>query len=227
MEKSAIIHTLAGFSLFRELSVAQVEVIAEHCQLIDAPRNSTIFNRGDPARGLFLLLSGQLKLGVTSPQGVEKVISIISPGESFGEAVLFLERQFPVYAQVTMDARVLLVAKSVLFSLLDSDSSVARKMLAGLSVRNHQLVQDIEMLSLQSCTQRFIGYLLQISTAAPDANNVTLPVSKTTIASLLNLTPETLSRTMTKLQQMRLIEVHGKDIVIPNVSRLREFDSVM
>ncbi len=224
MEAFEITQLLFGFFMFRELPTAQVKLIAEHCQVVDAPRNTNIFNRGDPARGLYILLSGQLKLGISSPHGIEKVIKLVSPGESFGEAVLFLEREFPVYAQVTQDARVLLVPKNVIFSLLESDPSVARKMLAGLSVRMHQLVQDIEMLSLQSCTQRFIGYLLQISADAPDASNVTLPATKATIASLLNLTPETLSRTMSKLQQHGLIAVHGKEIVIPDVSRLRAFD---
>lgn len=224
METSEISRFLSGFFMFRELSAEQIKLMAEHCQIIDAPRNTNIFNRGDPARGLYVLLGGQLKLGISSPHGIEKVIKLVSPGESFGEAVLFLEREFPVYAQVTQDAQVLLVPKTVIFSLLESDPSVARKMLAGLSVRMHQLVQDIEMLSLQSCTQRFIGYLLQISAGAEDAGNVTLPTTKATIASLLNLTPETLSRTMAKLQQQGLIVVHGKEIVIPNVSKLREFE---
>lgn len=224
MKVFEITQLLFGFFMFRELLTAQVKLIAEHCEVVDAPRNTNIFNRGDPARGLYILLSGQLKLGISSPHGIEKVIKLVSPGESFGEAVLFLEREFPVYAQVTQDARVLLVPKNVIFSLLESDPSVARKMLAGLSMRMHQLVQDIEMLSLQSCTQRFIGYLLQISADAPDASNVTLPATKATIASLLNLTPETLSRTMAKLQQQGLIVVHGKKIVIPDVSRLRAFD---
>lgn len=224
MDKAEIARMLTEFYMFRELPLEQVAVIAEHCQLISAPRGTMLFNRGDQARGLFVLLTGQLKLGVTSPQGMEKVISIVSPGESFGEAVLFMERHFPVYAQSTLDSDVLMVSKNVIFSLLDSDPTVARKMLAGLSVRMHQLVQDIGMLSLQSGTQRFIGYLLHISADAPDAGSVTLPASKTTIASLLNLTPETLSRTMTKLQQTGLIEVHGKEITIPDVSRLRTFD---
>jgi CRP-like cAMP-binding protein len=123
-----------------------------------------------------------------------------------------------------MDSQVLLVPKSLIFSMLDHDPLFSRKMLAGLSIRMHQLVQDIEMLSLQSCTQRFIGYLLQISADAPDACNITLPASKTTIASLLNLTPETLSRTLSKLQQLELIAVNGKDVMITDVKKLRSYD---
>lgn len=224
MEAFEISQLLVSLFMFRELPVAQIKLIAENCLVVDAPRNTSIFNRGDPARGLYILLHGQLKLGVSSPLGVEKVIRLISPGESFGEAVLFLEREYPVYAQATQDVRVLLVPKNVIFSLLESDTSVARKMLAGLSLRMHHLVQDIEMLSLQSCTQRFIGYLLQISAEAPDSGNIMLPASKATIASLLNLTPETLSRILSKLQQQGLIAVHGKEILIPDTARLRAVD---
>ena len=224
MNKLFISQTLSEFFMFRELNNEQITRIAEHSQLIDFPKGTSVFNRGDAAVGLYILLEGQLKLGVTSPQGSEKIISIVSPGESFGEAILFLERQFPVYAQAIMDSQVLVVPKNLIFSMLDNDAMFARKMLAGLSVRMHQLVQDIEMLSLQSCTQRFIGYLLQISADAPDASNITLPASKTTIASLLNLTPETLSRTLAKLQQMGLIEVNGKDVTITDVKKLRKYD---
>lgn len=224
MNKLFISQTLSEFFMFRELSSEQIARIAEHSQLIDFPKGTSVFNRGDAAVGLYILLEGQLKLGVTSPQGAEKIISIITPGESFGEAILFMERQFPVYAQAILDSHVLLVPKSLIFSMLDTDHLFARKMLAGLSIRMHQLVQDIEMLSLQSCTQRFIGYLLQISADAPDGSKITLPTSKTTIASLLNLTPETLSRTLAKLQQLELIEVNGKDVSITDVKKLRRYD---
>ncbi|HEY0841812.1 Crp/Fnr family transcriptional regulator [Methylotenera sp.] len=224
MNKLFISQALSEFFMFKELNAEQITQIAEHSQLIDFPKGTSVFNRGEAAVGLYILLNGQLKLGVTSPQGSEKIISIVSPGDSFGEAILFLERQFPVYAQAILDSQVLLVPKSLIFSMLDNDTMFARKMLAGLSVRMHQLVQDIEMLSLQSCTQRFIGYLLQMSADASDASNITLPASKTTIASLLNLTPETLSRTMAKLQQLGLIEVNGKDVMIIDVKKLRSYD---
>jgi len=219
-----ISQTLSEFFMFKELTAEQITQIAGHSQLIEFPKGTSVFNRGEAATGLYILLDGQLKLGVTSPQGSEKIISIVSPGESFGEAILFLERKFPVYAQAILDSKVLLIPKSLIFSMLDNDTMFARKMLAGLSVRMHQLVQDIEMLSLQSCTQRFIGYLLQISADASDASNITLPASKTTIASLLNLTPETLSRTIAKLQQLGLIEVNGKDVMIIDVKKLRSYD---
>lgn len=225
MDRPAVATVLPRFHLFSELSAPQLEYVAADAQLLSVGRGDILFNRGDPAHGLFLLLKGQVKLAVTAPQGTEKVIGLIGPGESFGEAIIFLDRPFfPIYSQATTDSQVLQIPKHIIFDLLERDNTVARKMLAGLSLRNHQLVQDIESVALLTCTQRLIGYLLQISVGKADSNRITLPASKTNIASLLNLTPETLSRTMLKLQQAGLIEVHGKEIIIIDVAGLRGYE---
>lgn len=225
MDSVTVAGLLQKFSLFGELTPEQLAEVAREAQYQFAARGQILFNRGDSAHGMFLLLDGQVKLAVSSPQGAEKVIGIIGAGESFGEAIIFLDRPFfPISAQTTTDSKLLMIPKHVIFGLLERDSSIALKMLAGLSMRNHQLVQDIESVALLTCSQRLIGYLLQIADASGNSNRITLPTSKTNIASLLNLTPETLSRTMLKLHQSRLIEVHGKEISIINVAGLREFE---
>lgn len=224
MDKSFIAHRLSEFYMFSELQPTQIDQLVAGTRLLDTPRGTTLFNRGDHAHGFYLLLEGQVKLGVISPQGDEKVIGLIQPGQSFGEAVLFLERSFPIYAQATLDSKVLLITREAIFDILDNDVTVVRRMLAGISARNRQLVNDIESISLQNSTQRLIGYLLQISTDSPNPARVQLPANKLTIASMLNITPETLSRVMLRLNSAGLIEVNGKEIVITDVEGLRNFE---
>jgi CRP-like cAMP-binding protein len=224
MDKTFITQRLSEFYMFSELQLAQIEQLANGTRLLDISRGSTLFNRGDRAHGFYLLLEGQVKLGVISPQGDEKVIGLIQPGQSFGEAVLFLERSFPIYAQAIVDSKVLLITRDAIFDILDNDVTVVRRMLAGISARNRQLVNDIESISLQNSTQRLIGYLLQMSADSPNPGRLLLPASKLTIASMLNITPETLSRVMLRLNSAGLIEVNGKEIVITNVDGLRNFE---
>ena len=224
MDKTIIAQRLSEFYMFSELQPAQIERLVAGTRALDVPRGGTLFNRGDRAHGFYLLLEGQVKLGVISPQGDEKVIGLIQPGQSFGEAVLFLERSFPIYAQAILDAKVLLITRDTIFDILDNDVTVVRRMLAGISARNRQLVNDIESISLQNSTQRLIGYLLQISADSPNPARVQLPANKLTIASMLNITPETLSRVMFRLHNAGLIEVNGKEIVITNVAGLRDFE---
>jgi CRP-like cAMP-binding protein len=224
MNKALLAQSLSEFYMFSELQPIQIEQLVSGSRVLDVTRGCTLFNRGDKAHGFYLLVEGQIKLGVISPQGDEKVIGLIQPGQSFGEAVLFLERTFPVYAQATLDSKVILITRDAIFDILDNDVTVVRRMLAGISARNRQLVNDIESISLQNSTQRLIGYLLQISTDSPNPERVQLPANKLTIASMLNLTPETLSRVMLRLNNAGLIEVNGKEIVITSVAGLRNFE---
>lgn len=224
MDKNFISNRLSTFYMFSELQPEQISQLANGTKYQQVARGETLFNRGDRAHGFYLLLEGQVKLGVISPQGDEKVIGLIQPGQSFGEAVLFLERSFPIYAQATLDSSLLLITRDAIFDILDNDVTVVRRMLAGISARNRQLVSDIETISLQNSTQRLIGYLLQISAESPDPSRVQLPANKLTIASMLNIVPETFSRVMLRLNHLGLIEVNGKEIVITDVEGLRNFD---
>lgn len=224
MDKIQIAKKLSEFYLFSELQSSQIEQLATGTRLLEVPRGTTLFSRGDKAHGFYLLLEGQVKLGVISPQGDEKIIGLIEAGHSFGEAVLFLERSFPIYGQVTVDAKVLLITRDAIFDILDNDVMVVRRMLAALSARNHQLISNIESISLQNSTQRLIGYLLQMSSESENSSLIRLPASKLTIASMLNITPETFSRVMLRLDSAGLIKVNGKDITIISVEGLRNFD---
>jgi len=224
MDKNFIANRLSTFYMFSELQPEQISQLANGTKYQQVARGETLFNRGDRAHGFYLLLEGQVKLGVISPQGDEKVIGLIQPGQSFGEAVLFLERSFPIYAQATLDSSLLLITRDAIFDILDNDVTVVRRMLAGISARNRQLVSDIETISLQNSTQRLIGYLLQISAESPDPSRVQLPANKLTIASMLNIVPETFSRVMLRLNNAGLIEVNGKEIVITDVEGLRNFE---
>jgi len=85
---------------------------------------------------------------------------------------------------------------------------------------------DVESYSLQSGTQRVIGYLLRqdedhASAVAP--YTVTLPTSKAIVASRLNLTPEHFSRILHDLTEAGLIAVDGRDVKIGDVARLRNY----
>ena len=138
---------------------------------------------------------------------------------------MFLEKPSPVFAQALMDSRVLYIAKQSLFAAINGDSAFACRMLAGLSMRLHGLVQDVEDYSLRSSTQRVIGFLLQLAGAtASSTTECELPASKHVIASRLNLTPETLSRILHNLAEFGLITVKGKKITVLDAEQLKRFN---
>ncbi len=226
-EQPDIPQVLKRLPLFAELSNEQIADLATGTREKRLAKGEMLFQKGDTPRGLYLIISGQIKLAFPSLQGNEKVIEIVGPKQSFGEAVMFMDRPYPVFAEALADTLLLYIGKSTVFRMIEHDVSFARRMLAGLSLRLHSLVHDIESYSQRSSTQRVIGYLLEHAAQTSEGEGaiaLALPTTKQVIASRLNLTPETLSRVFHDLTEAGLISVEGRQITIHEQRRLREFD---
>lgn len=213
---------LANLPMFSEMGAAELDRIAAATVPLYFDKGQSIVQCGDPCTGFHLVVYGQVKLAFTSPQGVEKVVEIIRPGQSFGEALMFLDKPYVVFAQALADAMLLHVAKQAVFEEL-GPNPFARRMIAGLARRLHGLVRDVEAYTLRSGEERFIGYLLaELPEGASDsAAEVTLTPGKSVLASRLNMTPEHFSRILHDLAAAGLIEVNGRSIRVPDVARLR------
>ena len=218
---------LANIPLLRDASPEEIARMAAGTRRVYAQKGDVLFRRGEPCEGFWIVLYGQVKLSVTSPQGMEKVIEIIGPGLTFGEAIMFMETPYVVGSQALADSLLLHVSKNTVFSELERNPAFARKMLAGLSRRLHGLIRDVESYSMRSGTERVIGFLMRADGLenGDESNHATvaLPASKLTIASRLNLTPEHFSRILHDLAASGLIEVQGKSIRVPDMQRLRDF----
>lgn len=213
--------------LFCELDGAQLQAIAAGAEEIQIARGEMLFQKGDPAKGFYFVLKGQIKLVFPSLHGNEKVVAIIGQRQTFGEAMMFLHQPFPVRAEALSNTDLLYFGSEAIFTLLERDTTFARKLLAGLSLRLHQLVQDVELYSQRSSAQRVIGFLLQLCNEQDETEapiTVDLPTTKLVVASRLNLTPETLSRILHDLGNEGLIDMQGRRIRIPDPGALRAYD---
>lgn len=217
---------LSRLPLFEELAADEIDRIASGTTELHVPRGEIVFNRGDPCVGFHFVVYGQVKLAFLSPQGGEKVVEIIAPGYSFGEALMFMGKPYIVMAQTLADSLLLHVSKKVVYDEIDRDPAFARKMLAGLSRRLHALIGDVESYSMQSGTERVIGYLLRQDESQAQSSGsyvLTLPTSKAVVASRLNVTPEHFSRILHDLTERGLITVEGREIRIADGAKLRDY----
>jgi CRP-like cAMP-binding protein len=215
---------LTHIPLFNGLAPEEIARIARATREVNVNKGGILFHKGDTCTGFHLLVYGQVKLAFTSPQGNEKVVEILSQGHSFGEAIMFMEKPYIVFAQALSDSLLLHVSKQAVFDELQRDHNLCRKMLAGMAQRLHQLMNDVESYSLHSGKQRIIGYLLrELPESEENGKNVsvTLSTNKGVIASRLNLTQEHFSRILHELTELGLIVVEGRKIHIPCVTKLR------
>jgi CRP-like cAMP-binding protein len=213
---------LARVPLFQGLAADEVARIAAGAREVGLARSDILFQRGDAAEGFYIVVYGQMKLAFTGPSGNEKVVEIIGQGQSFGEAVMFMDKPYPVLAQALADTQLIHIGKAALFAELDRDPALGRKMIAGLSMRLHRLIADVESYSLRSGRERVIGFLLrdQHDTGSHRDLTIELPTRKGVIASRLNLTQEHFSRILHELAGEGLIVVEGRTVRIPDLARL-------
>jgi CRP-like cAMP-binding protein len=218
---------LKNVPLFRELTDAELDRIAAGTAQVRAPAGTILFRRGELCSGFHVIVYGQVKLAFGAADGAEKVVEILGPGSSFGEAVMFLEKPYVVFAETLADSLLLAIGKAGVFAELERNPRFARKMLAGLALRLHGLVHDLEAYTLRSGTQRVIGYLLRDYSEEGEPRaplDVALATSKGVLASRLNITREHFSRILHDLSGARLIEVHGRIIRILDPERLRVYE---
>ena len=216
---------LRNLPLFRDLSAGEVDRIAASTSQVRMPTGSILFRKGDSCAGFHVVVYGQVKLAFGASDGSEKVVEILGPGQSFGEAVMFLDKPYVVFAETLTDSLLLHVGKAVILQELEHSPDFARRMLGGLAKRLHRIVGDLEGYSLKSGTQRVIGYLLRdvVGGQTSRTAEVMLPATKSVIASRLSITREHFSRILHELSDSGLIKVSGRNIRFLDLERLRNY----
>lgn len=154
------VELLGALPLFSRLGIADLTALDARSRVRRLSRGEVLFHCGDPARGFFVVIEGVMKLSIQGQDGSEKVLEVIHPGESFGEAVMLLEQPYPVTATALEPVRLLAVPLESVERLLLSDPMFARRMLAGMAVRLHTMVRDVESYTLRSSRERVVAYLV-------------------------------------------------------------------
>lgn len=220
----SISDSLHRLPLFSGIPVEELQPLLPSVREFKVSAHEMLFQKGDNLRGIHVLVSGQVKLFMTTAQGTEKLIMMVKSGQSFGEAVVFLDRPCPVSAEATQDSTFLIIAKDVLLTMMDRNPIFARKMLASISMRLHELMADMETCTLMNSLQRVVSYLShQLPDNDPSACEIRLDTSKQMLASRLNLAPETFSRALHHLAEGGVIEVSGRTIRVLDAHRLKTF----
>lgn len=224
--RHSIVEILSRQPLFRGLSEIDLAQISAGCREFRIRKNELLFHKNDQPEGMHVVVMGQIKLALPSSQGVEKIVHMCGPGATFGEAVVFLDKPYPVSAQAMAESLVLLVSKRVLLDAMHTNSLLCRKMLASLSSRLHELLGDMESCTLRPSVQRVVCFLIQSAPAdGSPIFDIVLPSSKQNIASQLNLAPETFSRVLGHLSEKKLIRVKGRTITVLDRQSLSNFNA--
>jgi len=211
--------------LFTGLDDAELAKVKHSMRVLQLAEGERLFDHGIHAERFFLVRSGQMKLFRLSLDGVEKVIEIIQAGQTFAEAVMFMERpNYPVSAEAITASEVYSFENRSFMQLLRESNDTCFRLIADMSMRLHMRLNEIDHLTLQNATYRMINYLGQlIPEGSTSKVEIELNAPKSIIASRLSIQPETFSRILSNLTKEGIISVQGKNVQIHDVKKLREY----
>lgn len=227
IQRERALSQLKSASLFKEIDPDRLSLIVDKIELISLHDSETLFRQQELANHMFLLSTGQIKLVRSASNGTEKIISLLSPGSVFAEAVIFSENSvYPVGAISIGDSSVWAIDGEQYRGELHRSTDACFAMFHHLTQRLYSQVADIERLTLHTASSRLIAYLLADIAEESISDNssiITLSVPKNVIASRLSIVPSTFSRTLSKLSRDGLIKVNEQEIHLLDIASLREF----
>jgi CRP/FNR family cyclic AMP-dependent transcriptional regulator len=154
---------LKELELFSELNDQELEDVASLAQNRKIPTDTTIFHEGDTADAIFVVVNGRVKVVTTSSDGKEFILTVLGPGQVFGEMAL-LEAAARSASVVTITAVELLVIKRADFDhLLHTSPGISRKLMAILSRRLRRANSKMESLAYMDVAGRLARYLLDMA----------------------------------------------------------------
>lgn len=186
-------------------------------------RNAEIYGENERAEYLYKVVSGSVRTYKVLNDGRRQIGAFYLPGDLFGFEV---GGEHTFSAEAITDSKILVIKRSALVTLASHDNEVAHKLWT-MTAGELQRAQDHIMLLIKTAQERVAGFLLEMSSrSSTSSNEVDLPMSRQDIADYLGLTIETVSRTLTQLENAAAISVPtSRRIVLRNRTVLSRLNS--
>lgn len=212
--------------LFSSLNDHQVRQVLESSHISTLKDGESLFETGDEANRFFLVIGGQVKLFRVSSNGDQKIIDIIQPGNTFAEALMFMEHPiYPVSAEALGPARIISFDSKRFLNILSESIEICFRIMGTMSQRLRGLIKEIDDLTLQSATTRMCAMLLRRMDEV-GMRKFTLPAAKGVLAARLSMKPETFSRILQNLSSKSILKLKGNEIEIIDEPLLRSLAHV-
>ncbi len=212
---------LRRLPLFAPLSDAERERLTMACRVRSFARGETLLHEGTAADGMYVVLSGVVKVVRFGSDGKETILHLVRNGNTLGEAAVFQQGTFPASALAVDQVSALHVPADILICLVRENPDLALRMLAALSLRLRMFSHKLAAQGQVDAARRLALYLLHRSQLDGGNPVIRLDVSREVLGNLLGLARETLSRQLSRFAELGVVGLNGREIMIRDREGLR------
>ncbi|MEM8614419.1 MAG: Crp/Fnr family transcriptional regulator [Cyanobacteria bacterium P01_H01_bin.105] len=212
---------LGNSELLQNLSGEGFDRIAQSAIMQTFQSGDVLFSEGEKCQGIFLILSGQVKVFKASRTGREQIMGLLGAGDCLAGVPAFDGHCYAAFAVALEFVELLYFPREAFLRLLQQDAMLAFNLLTIFSRHLRRFSQLIEDLSLKDVSGRLATYILLLSHQAANSRGVELAITKGQLAAFMGTIPETLSRALQKMGHDGLLTVDGPKIKILDFQRLQ------
>src|ERR1700676_2124122 len=175
--------------------------------LIEFRKKQLLFSQGEPAKNIFYIQEGSVKLAVTSTAGKEAVFTILGPGDFLGEACLAGQPLWIATATAMTQGRAMVLEKVEMLRLLHTEQEFSDRFISYMVTRNLKTEEDLIDQLFNSSEKRLARALLLLARYGKANQALTLPkVSQSTLAEMVGTTRTRVNFFMNKFRKLGFVD---------------------
>jgi CRP-like cAMP-binding protein len=225
------VRVLLSTYLFQDLSPAELEPLAETLHFREYKRGEYVFRAGEPAEFLYVLAAGEIKYVMTTAEGDEFILEVLTSGGVFGEPGLFApEHNRVVDAMAIKPCSVLTIRRDRLIDFMHRHPPAMLRMLEALATEVRLTVETVTDIGYAEIRRRIVRKLLELAAKHGEEQEdgsvlIALGVSQATLAGLVGATRENVNRALRAMSAEGKVRLTRGRFVIRDLTGLnREAD---
>jgi CRP-like cAMP-binding protein len=210
--------------LFTALDEAAAVSLRASMDSVKIAKGSILFKEGDDGEHLYVIIDGKLKLGTSSGDGRENLLSILGPGEMFGELSLFDPGPRTSTATAVTDAKLLSLSHEKVIPWLKQNPEVSLQLLTRLSQRLRRTNEAVGDLVFSDVPGRVAKALIDLGDrfgkTTPEGLLVNHDLTQEELAQLVGASRETVNKALADFAGRGWLKLDGRSVLITDLERL-------
>jgi CRP/FNR family cyclic AMP-dependent transcriptional regulator len=216
---------MTGTRVFSGLDEATISALAKASSSLAFDADELVYSEGDTAAGMYIVLSGKVKLSVSSPDGKSLILRILLPGEIFSLSSVFLQRSQETSAETLERTTVSFVKRADLLRIMDAHGDLALRLARELSLEYASLCEEMSTLGLQRSAMSRLAKLIIGWTEGTEITNAPVEIicehTHEVIAQMIGTSRETVTRLLHQLRHQKVAVIKDELLTISNYPALR------
>jgi CRP/FNR family cyclic AMP-dependent transcriptional regulator len=208
---------LAQSKFFRHFAPEERDRLISQARFRECAADETIFSMGSPGDSMMVVLTGSVRISVSSPEGKEIVVAVLGPGEILGEIALLDTKERTADARATTECILAVLQRRDVFAFFERHPSAWRALVEVLCERLRRTDQQVAEMALLTMPVRLARAMLRISAGPANSQSIAeVRISQQELGFFVGATREAINKCLGDWQRKNIIRVADGVIIIVN-----------